>query len=97
MAAQGKTFMIINLDIENKGYDKFSTNSFYWDVNVNKIKYTISSATFSLDDKLDTVDVLDGGKLKGSIAFEVPLDTTDYTLNYDMPFKNYNIVWEAVK
>ncbi len=51
MAAQGKTFMIINLDIENKGYDKFSTNALYWDVNINKIKYNISSATFSLDDK----------------------------------------------
>jgi hypothetical protein len=75
-APQGKTYMIVTLEIENKGYNKFSTNSLYWEAEVNKLKYSTSFATFSLNDKLELVDVLDGGKVKGSIAFEVPEGTS---------------------
>lgn len=92
-APQGKTYLIVTLEIENKGYKKFNTNSFYWEAEVNKLRYSASSATFSLNDKLELVDVLDGGKVKGSIAFEVPEGTVSYTTYYNAPFTNYNIVW----
>lgn len=95
-APRGKIYLIVTVDIENKGYGRFSTNSLYWKAEVNKLKYSTSSATYSLNDKLELVDVLDGGKVKGSIAFEVPEGTNSYTIYYNAPFTNYNIVWEYV-
>jgi hypothetical protein len=88
----GKVFLVLSLEIENKGYAKFNTNSFYWKLQSNNIEYPVSSATYSMDGRLELLDVLDGGKVSGKLAFEVPSDTTDYVLGYDSGFQSYNLV-----
>ena len=91
-AAEGKTYLIVNLEIENRGYAKFSTNPLYWKVEVDKLGYSYSPATYSLPNKLDMVDIQNGGKIKGTLAFEVPAKTDKYTLQYDAIVTKYNLV-----
>lgn len=91
---EGKVFLIITMNIENKGYDKFNTNTFNFNLIANNIKYDVATESFSLDDKLDSVDLLDGGSIKGSIAFEVPANIGTYQLKYE-GFGSQNIVYKA--
>ncbi len=94
-APQGKKYMILTLEIENRGYNTFSTNPLYWKVEVDNIQYSISIATYSLIDKLDTVEIKDGGKIKGTLAFEVPEGAKEYKVKYDA-FQEYNIIWDRI-
>lgn len=89
----GKVFLIYNLEIENHGYTKFNTNPFYWKARVDNIEYTPATVTFSEDvQRLETVDVLDGGKVRGQLVFEVPdADEIRSVLTYN-GIGNYNIV-----
>lgn len=93
-APKGKIFLVITLDINNNGYDKFSNNLLYWELEVNKKKYNYIYQTDSLDDKLETTEILNGGTSKGSIAFEVPEDVTNYTIYYT-GFEKYSIDWKS--
>ncbi len=90
-ASPGKRFLIVTMTIDNKGYESINTNPNYFNVVVDKIKYDYTSETYSLTDKLDTIDILNGGTITGSIAFLVPTGTTQYKFSYDQPFSNYNI------
>ncbi len=92
---EGKVFLIITMNIENKGYDKFNTNTFNFNLIANNIKYDVATESFSLDDKLDSVDLLDGGSTKGSIAFEVPSTVESYQLKYE-GFGSYNLIYKTV-
>ncbi len=90
----GSIFLIVTMTIENHGYDEINTNPNYFSVIANSIKYDYTSSTFSLDDKLDTVNILDGGILKGSIAFEVPTNIDEFKLQYKS-YKNYNVIYNV--
>ena len=92
IADPGYTFLVVNLEIENRGYDSFSTNPFFFSVVVSNVKY---STTFTmLDNQLKAVDLLNGGKVVGKLAFEVPEDvpSVGYQIIYQA-FKKYNIEW----
>ena len=95
-APAGKTFLIITMTIENNGYKELNTNPNYFVLLINNIKYTYDSTTYSLEDKLDSVDIMDGGKLTGSVAFAVPTGTTEFQLKYDMEYKDYNIKYQQI-
>ena len=90
-ASPGKTFLIVTMTIENKGYESINTNPNYFNVVVDKIKYDYTSETYQLPDKLDIIDILNGGTITGSIAFSVPIGTTQYKFSYDKAYSNYNI------
>lgn len=90
-ASPGKIFLIVTMTIENKGYQSLNTNPNYFSVIIDNIKYSYVSETYSLSDKLDTIDILDGGTITGSIAFLIPADANKYKLVYDQSFRNYNI------
>lgn len=96
IAPAGKVYLVFTLEIENKGYVKFNTNPNYWKFAAQNVEYSYSPATFSLANKLETVDILDGGKVKGDIAFEIPAGLSaesQIRLSYQ-GLGNYNVVWK---
>lgn len=93
-APSGKVFLVITMNIENHGYKEFSTNPFFFKVISNNVKYDTSGYSFTIDDKLDSVDLLDGGSTKGSLVFEVPSGIGNYQLQYS-GFGDYEIVYKA--
>jgi len=92
----GKMFLVIDLTIENHGYDSVDTNPYRFKVTVDNVQYDIAGVSYSLDsiDKamLDSVTLKDGGKISGSLAFQVPGTTTDYSFEY-VPYswENYDV------
>lgn len=95
-ADPGYTYLVVSLDIENKGYDSFSTNSFYFSVIVSHVEYDPATPTWVMDDRLKDVDLLDGGRISGKLAFEVPKEVTStgHQLKYQA-WERYNIEWIA--
>lgn len=91
-ADSGYTYLVISLDIRNTGYDSFGTNPFYFSVIVNDVRY--DTTWVGLDDELKMVDLLDGGKISGKLAFEVPeeVTSTGYQLEYQA-WETCDIEW----
>lgn len=85
---------MVSLDIKNNGYDSFSTNPFYFSVIVNNVEYDTAWVCVMLEDELKIVDLLDGGRIFGKLAFEVPKEVTStgYQLKYQA-WEEYNIEW----
>lgn len=85
-ASAGKEFVVVEATITNNGYDKFAVNPYSFTVTINRVKYDIDAVhTFMVGNKLDSVELLDGGSTTGSIVFEIPSDIAaqDYQLKYD--------------
>ncbi|VVB88852.1 Uncharacterised protein [uncultured archaeon] len=101
-APAGKTFLIIDFNIENHGYPVFRINPLYWSVYVNTfenpnayilVSYRIES--IYLEDELPVAELLNGGSIKGSEAFLVPEDWDNYEIQYnDLRNERYNIIWK---
>jgi len=91
-ADPGYTYLVVSLDIENNGYDSFSTGHCFFSVVVNNVAYNVIYV--GLENMLKVVDLLDRGRISGKLAFEVPKEVTSlgYQLKYDA-FKEYNIEW----
>jgi hypothetical protein len=91
-ADPGYTYLVASLDIENKGYDSFSTGHCFFSVVVNNVAYNVEYV--GLENMLKVVDLLDGGRISGKLAFEVPKEVTSmgYQLKYH-DWKEYNIKW----
>jgi hypothetical protein len=92
----GKKFLVVDLTIENHGYDSIDTNPYRFKVTVDNVEYDITGASYSLDSidkaKLDSVTLKDGGKISGSLAYQVPAATTSYSFKY-VPYawENYDV------
>ena len=86
--APGKIYMVSDITIENHGYDEVETNPYRFKVSIDHVEYDHSSATyFYLEDigkaALDSVTLRDGGKISGSLIYEVPKGTNKYGFRYD--------------
>lgn len=92
---QGNVFLIITMNIKNKGYKEFNANPSYFKLIANNIKYDYASNSYSLEDMLDSIGILDNGMAKGSIAFEVPSNIQEYQIQYDS-YEKYNIVYNKM-
>jgi len=92
-AKPGYVYLVLDLHIENQGYDSFSTNPLFFYVVVSNVKYSVAFV-MGLENELGAVDLLDGGKAAGRIAFEVPSDVSSagYQIRYEA-FRQYNIEW----
>jgi len=92
-AKPGYVYLVLDLHIENQDYDSFSTNPLFFYVVVSNVKYSVAFV-MGLENELGTVDLLDGGKATGRIAFEVPSDVSSagYQIRYEA-FRQYNIEW----
>lgn len=88
----GYIYLILDLDVENRGYESFSTGwGFY--VVVDRVKYS-TAGTLLLENSLKSVDLLDGGRVSGRVSFEVPQDvlSLDWEPRYEGIW-DYNIKW----
>jgi hypothetical protein len=87
-------YLVLDMTVENQGYNTFSTNPFYFSVIIDNVKYKSSFLSYDLDNELKAVDVLDGGKVEGALAFEVPTTVTlsGFQAVYQA-FSNFNVEW----
>jgi hypothetical protein len=92
-ASQGNTFLVVTLEIHNNIDQAFSTNPYHFYIIASSVKYDLDSATYLLPDPLQSVEVLKGGTVTGSIAFQVPALTSSYELFYEAPFTSFDINW----
>jgi len=97
-SSSGMTYLFVTMTIENHGYKSFNVNPYNWQVEIDNIRYNHHWVTYDLKDRLSTQDIMDGGKLTGSIAFEIPRNGTnpdnyEYSIIYDQAFNDYNIKW----
>lgn len=79
-ANSGKTFLVIEMELENRGYNTVDINPNYFAVVIDKVAYPYDKATYSTESPLDSVALLDGGKTSGYLVFQIPEDKTIYTL-----------------
>lgn len=79
-ANSGKTFLVIEMELENRGYNTVDINPNYFAVVIDKVAYPYDKATYSTESPLDTVALLDGGKTSGYLVFQIPEDKTRYNL-----------------
>ena len=91
---KGNIFLVLDMTIENKGYEEFNTNPNYFYVVINNIKYDYSWASSGLDNRLPTIDLLNNGKVSGQLAFEVPTGSANFTPLYEA-WSKYNVQWVA--
>lgn len=93
----GYTYLVVNLDIENQGYDSFWTSPICFSVVVNNVEYGWTPV-FALENELETTRLLDGGRITGAVAFKVPTEvsTMGYEIRATSMYKDcgtYNIEW----
>jgi hypothetical protein len=82
-------YLVVDFDITNNGYNEFSTNPFNFMVVVDRIEYD-NALVASLNNKLSSVNLLDGANTKGQLAFEVPRGFQDVEIKYS-GFSKYNV------
>lgn len=80
--AVGNVFMVVNLTIQNQGYASFSVMDWYFKLNLSDTEYNREDIT-TLQSKLSTADVLNGGSLTGQMAFEIPSSSAYQTFELD--------------
>jgi hypothetical protein len=101
-------YMLVDITIENRGYESFSTSPEYFTLILgNIIGQSDPTPPISFDGELSdekdsaysdlrSYDLQNGGKLNGTLAFPVPVEifkcTERYTLNYS-GVRFYNIRW----
>jgi len=91
-ALGGKTFLVIDLTIENHRYETLDINPNYFGVVIDKVVYPYDKATFSTESPLTSSTLLDGGKTSGYLVFQIPEGNTQYTLIYAGP-KEANVIY----
>ncbi len=97
-SSSGMTYLFVTMTIENHGYKSFSVNPHNWKIEINNIQYNHHWITHDLNNRFSTQNIMNGGKLTGSIAFEIPKNGDDpnnyqYSIIYDKIFNEYNIKW----
>lgn len=87
-------YLILSVSIENHGYNSFNTALEYFSVSVSNVKY-FPDPDFC---DLKTLDIINGGKLNGKLAFQVPAGTprVGYKLSYTGT-RVFKIFWTEVK
>jgi hypothetical protein len=89
----GRTFLVVELEIVNHGYELFPTS---WDcfyVIINGQQFTYSDTTLFLppSDRLPSSGVLNGLMIHGYIIYEVPANYSTFQLLYKDPLNDYTI------
>lgn len=80
----GKEFVIVHLTIENKGNSNLSYNPFYFKMqNSQGQQESMTFTTVDQDTSLQSGELIPGGKVSGTIAFEQPKGDTGLVLIYN--------------
>ena len=91
--SSGHVYLVLDMTIENQGYDSFNLNPFYFAVVVDNVRHGIAIAV-ELDNGLKAAAMLNGDTVQGKLAFEIPQEasTTDFRVVYQA-LAHYNIEW----
>lgn len=88
--ASGYLNLVIDLTIENKGYESFNTSPADFSVMADDYSYPVSG------NDLQTVDLLFGDKISGKLIFQVPPEAATAKVGYQMQHSKqtlHNIKW----
>jgi len=95
-AEAGKTLLVVNMTIENHGYDSFYLDPLNFEAVVDGVVYKHSIITHFLDDvgyiPMQPVYLLNEGKVVCAIAFEISKGYQSISLRH-MWALQYNIKW----
>lgn len=81
--AEGKTYVIVTLKIENKSDSKISYNTFDWKmINSQGQEDSETFTTVDNDTSLNSGDLAPGGSKTGTLVFEQPKEETSLKLLY---------------
>lgn len=101
-------YMIVDMAIENRGYESFNTSPRYFSLVIGNIFGRLQeSNTFKFDGELTerrdgafsdlrSYDLQNGGRLTGKLAFKVPPEVMAATRSYELKYsgvRSYNIQW----
>ena len=81
----GKEFVIVSVTIENKGDKNLSYNPFYFKMQNSQGQQesiTFSASVDNNDTELNSGELIPGGKVSGTIAFEQPVNDEGLILIY---------------
>ena len=72
-ANRGKELVIVNVTIRNQGSQEISFNSFDFKMqDANGVQTSAHASSYSLPDALNSGSLASGGKVTGSLVFEIP-------------------------
>lgn len=93
--SDGKEFVKVNLQIQNKSSDAISYNTLEWKIEDGNgsLEDYMSAMMAAASDSLNSGEIVAGGKKIGSIVFETPLGDA-LKLHYKPLWKNKEIVVE---
>jgi hypothetical protein len=86
----GTKSLMVDLTIENHGYDIFEVNKADYSVIINDVSYHYSDCYVNF--RLSDTVIPDGGVVKGYLPFDIPPGVSDITMTYTGP-GSYNISW----
>jgi hypothetical protein len=104
-----RLYLLIDMTIENKGYESFNTSPERFKLQLGNIigrfetttpiafDGNISNEKDGAYSNLRSYDLQNGGKLNGTLAFPVPTDIYAATERYSLDYKgvrSYNIQWQ---
>ena len=92
-----KTFLIINMSLENHGYKAFDVNISDFAAIIDNIPYHYDNATFLTKSPLNSSTLFDGGKTAGHLVYQIPKDNTTYAIRYLNSGKYYFIYTHSPK
>jgi hypothetical protein len=90
----GHVYLVLDMTVENQGYASFKLNPVYFAVVIDNMKYGIAFVV-ELDGVLASATLLNGDKVEGNLAFEIPEEasTADFQVIYQSLTPHYNIEW----
>ncbi len=78
--SSGRTFLLIHLTVDNRGYQNFTANPFRdMYVVTNGQTYNVSAAYFFLSNPFPTSNLRNNDSANGDVAFEVPQVIAPFT------------------
>ena len=84
-APKGCLYYIVDVKINNKGTQTYSTNPYYWQLEANGLKYSVCAATFDPAINSQSVNVKPGGSFETKFVFLVNGDYKKINLDYIGP------------
>ncbi len=91
VAPSGSIYLMLDMTIENHGYDVFSTSVFFFKVVVNNKKYGYISSE-SIENQLRSADIPNNGSINGNLVFQIPADADSFDIEYK-DAQLYNMRW----
>ena len=86
------SLLVLDMIIENRGYQSFNTSPAYFSVVVTNLTYPYDASRSDLK----AVNLADGGKISGKLVFQVPSGTASSRVGFRPVYSGtqvYNVQW----